>query len=90
MAKAKGLTPEQQAAADGRELTDAEHERNAMRFFNDVTLLTLPTKFLAKLSDEAARRNMTVPELFRRALDDYLERTDPDRESPVRPITKED
>jgi len=79
MAKAKGLAPEEAAAAIP-EMTADEAEQSAMRFFSDVTLLTMPTKFLAKLSNEASKRNMTVPELMRRALADYLERTDPAKE----------
>lgn len=53
--------------------------QEARAFLGEMTVIALPTSLLRQLSEEAARRNMSTPELFRRALADFLERTDPSK-----------
>lgn len=40
--------------------------------FGEISLLFVPTVTFKALSDAAARRNMTVAQLFQKALDEYL------------------
>lgn len=85
MAKATSIEAREEAVQSAQRVNPDE----ARAALNDVVLLTLPTKFFVQISNEAARRNMTPSELLRRAVLDYLERTDPDKKATVRLLQEE-
>jgi len=51
-------------------------EKDATDFFSNVALMALPMPLFRKLSDEAAKRNMRLPELLTVAVAEYINRTE--------------
>ncbi len=67
------------AAAKARSVEVAEKpptEREVQQHLNDIVLLAVPTVLFKQLSDEAIKRNMTLPQLLSTAIQDYLKKTE--------------
>ena len=67
------------ASAKARAVTVQEPEptqTDARSAMNDLVLLALPTKLFKQLSDEAMKRNMTLPQLMSAAVVDYIKKTE--------------
>jgi hypothetical protein len=90
MAKTKTISEDQlpRPSVDPESDQDA-HEREAIKMLSSVALLALPVPLMQRLSAEAARRNMRLAELLNVAVEDYLKRTDPDKQ-PVRLVPPEE
>jgi len=77
-------------AKTSREASKSPTDRavEALKNFNDITMIGIPSELLRRLHSEAARRNMTFAELLGRALEEYLKRTEPDAGPPVRAVSE--